>query len=445
MKSEFEKLFDMSFDMVAFLDLKGRFINVNRAFEQVLGWKIKDLNEKSFWDLTISDAHTDILEVANTVSKGHPVIFAESQVKSRDGNLRQLRWTAYPDLESDTIIAILRTTLSTENDQEIFRLAIEASPTVIFIVDKGEIRYANQLSELVFGYSQDELIGNSIEMLVPNHLQSVHENYRKGYDKKPYLRLMGTTLELSGQRKDGVEFPVDIGLNPVNTSGGPVVVCSVIDLTKRKAAEMLIAEKIRQLEEEISVLDKLVLTDELTSINNRRALFKQLELQFRIAQNENHPISFILLDIDNFKHYNDSYGHLKGDQVLRTIANLLSKSIRRTEIIARYGGEEFGAILPASNAVDAKALAERLRTTIDEFHWELKNITISAGAATLHPKPSDNVNTQDINKLIIMADKALYYSKSSGKNRITHFHDLKLEPGQELSAWTIKHETPTDH
>jgi diguanylate cyclase (GGDEF)-like protein/PAS domain S-box-containing protein len=410
----------------------------------VLGWNPSDLDGKSFWELTISDEHTDIPGVASTVSNGHPVIFAESQVKSRDGRLRQLRWSAYPDLESETIIAILRTTLSTDEDQEIFRLAIEASPTVIFIVEQGEILYANQLSELVFGYTQSELIGSSIEMLVPGHLKAIHENHRKAYDQKPYLRLMGSSLELSGQRKDGLEFPVDIGLNPVSTQEGLVIVCSVIDLTKRKAAEKHIAEKIRQLENEISVLDKLVLTDELTAINNRRALFKQLELNFRIAQNENHPISFILLDIDNFKHYNDSYGHMKGDQVLQTIANIMKNSIRKTEIVARYGGEEFATILPATNAADATALAERLRKTIEESNWANQNVTISAGTATLHPKANDNIDLQEINKLIIMADKALYASKNSGKNKVTHFHDLELAPGEDLFAWKIKHETPTD-
>ena len=444
MKTEFEKLFDMSFDMVAILDLEGRFQNINRSFKQVLGWTLADLNQKSLWDLIIPDANTDISNVAFNVTKGHPVIFAESQVKSRDEQMRQLRWTAYPDLESGSIIAIFRTTLSEDEDQEIFRLAIEASPTVIFIVEHGEIRYANQLSELLFGYTQDELIGNSIEMLVPRHLKAIHENHRRAYDQKPYLRLMGTNLELSGQRKDGLEFPVDIGLNPVSTQEGSVIVCSVIDLTKRKAAERLIAEKIRQLEEEISVLDKLVLTDELTAINNRRALFKQLELHFRIAQNENLPISFILLDIDNFKLFNDSYGHIHGDQVLRKIANILANSVRKTEIVARYGGEEFATILPATNAADAKSLAERLRSTIEESDWIQRNITISAGTATLHPKASDSVDLQEINKLILMADKALYASKNSGKNKVTHFHDLELNPSENLFDWKIKHETPTD-
>jgi PAS domain S-box-containing protein len=119
MKSEFEKLFDMSFDMLAILDLKGNFLNVNQSFKQILGWTLPDLVEKRFWDLTTSDANTDISSVAVTVSKGHPVIFAESQVKSKDGRQRQLRWTAYPDLESETIITILRTALIKDEDQDV--------------------------------------------------------------------------------------------------------------------------------------------------------------------------------------------------------------------------------------------------------------------------------------------------------------------------------------
>ena len=445
MKSEFEKLFDMSFDMVAILDLKGGFQNVNRSFKQVLGWTLADLDQKSLWDLLIPDANTDISDMANNVFKGHPVIFAQSRVKSRDERLRQLRWTAYLDLESETIIAIFRTTLSEDEDQEIFRLAIEASPTVIFIVDHGEIRYANQLSELLFGYSQEELIGNSIEMLVPHRLQSIHENQRKGYDREPYLRLMGSNLELLGQKKDGVEFPVDIGLNPVNTSEGPVVICSVIDLTRRRAAEKVIAERIQLLEQEISVLDNLVSTDELTSVRNRRALFKQLELHFRIAQNESHPISFILLDIDDFKLFNDSYGHLKGDEALKSVANIFAKSIRKTETVARYGGEEFGVILPNTDATDAILLAERLRKMIEDFDWPIKNITVSAGVATLYPKATNVVDEQDINRLLIHADKALYNSKRTKKNKITHFNNLKIKPNEDPVAWKIRHETPTDH
>jgi diguanylate cyclase (GGDEF)-like protein/PAS domain S-box-containing protein len=443
--SVYEKLFEISFDMVAILSLDGEVQSVNPAFKQGLGWTLSDLNGKSFWDLIISDDGTDLPSLTNNLSKGHPVILAENRFKFIDGRIHPLRWTAYPDLESGVILALIRNTSSSGEDQELFRHSVDTSPTVMFIVDKGKISYANKLSELLFGYSQDELIGSSIEMLVPYHLRSIHKTHRKRYDEQPYLRMMGLNLELSGQSKTGDQFPVDIGLNPINTPAGTLVICSVIDLARQKASDSLNEEKIIQLEKEISVLDQLARTDELTAINNRRALFKQLELLYRIAKNENHPISFILLDIDDFKQYNDTYGHLNGDKVLKTVADIIVKSTRKTEFVARYGGEEFAVILPATSSDEAKAIAERMRKTIESFDWPNRNITTSIGISTLYPKSTADEISIDTKNIIIMADQALYFSKRNGKNLVTHFNDLELDPNDNLFSWNLKHETPTDH
>lgn len=445
MANKFEKIFDLSFDMLAILDLNGKFKHVNRTFTQTLGWSLDDLGEMSFLDLLIPTERLNLSNVAQNLANGHPIIFIDSQIKCLNGDQRLLRWTAYPDLEAQTIFLIIREAKTQETELEIFKLAVDSSPTVIFIIANGEIRYANPLSEMVFGYRQSELVGKQVEILVPTRSQAVHQSIRDHYEQQPYLRLLGTDLELTGQRKDGTEFPLDIGLNPVETADGLVVVCSVIDMTKRKAAKKIFTEKIRQLEGEISVLDKLSLTDELTSVSNRRALFKQLELHYRIAQREARPISFLLLDIDDFKKYNDTLGHIAGDKVLKLIAEIMTKSVRRTEIVARYGGEEFGMILPSTDANDAKLLAERLRKMIEEFRWSLKNITVSIGTATLFSKTGQALDPDNINNFIIMADKALYFSKHSGKNKATHFNDLVITPEENLSNWKIQHETPTDH
>ncbi len=445
MATEFEKIFDLSSDMLSILDLNGKFKRVNRTFTQMLGWTLDDLKEKSFLDLIIPTGHLNFSNITKNLAKGHPLIFIDSPIKCRNGDQSQLRWTAYPDLDEQNIFLIIREAKTQDMEQEIFKLAVDSSPTVIFIIVNGEIRYANLLSEMVFGYKQSELIGKPVEILVPPRAQAVHQRIRGHYEQQPYLRLMGTDIDLTGQRSDGTEFPLDIGLNPVRTADGLVVVCSIIDMTKRKAARTMFAEKIRQLEGEISVLDKLSLTDELTSVSNRRALFKQIELHYRIAQKENQPISFILLDIDDFKNYNDTLGHIAGDKVLKTIAEVMTKSVRKTEIVARYGGEEFGMILPAADANEANLLAERLRKMIEKFEWPLKNITVSAGTATLFPKAGQTIDPDDINNFIIMADKALYFSKQSGKNKVTHFNDLMILPEENLSNWKIQHETPTDH
>jgi diguanylate cyclase (GGDEF)-like protein/PAS domain S-box-containing protein len=443
MDSAFEKIFDISFDMLAVLGLDGKFKNVNRAFLQTLGWTAQEIIEKTFWEIVMPDTNIDLKRAAQNLAQGHPLIFTDSKILCQDGSERALRWTAYPDMETKSIYLIMETK-SQETDQELFKLAVEASPTVILIVDQGEILYANRLSEMVFGYPQDELIGKNVEMLVPRRLQPIHKHRREEYDHQPYLRLMGSNLDLVGKRKDGNEFPLDIGLNPVRTADKIVVVCSVIDLTKRKAVEALIKVRINQLENEISELDKLALTDELTAISNRRALYRHLELHFRIAQKENHPISFVLMDIDNFKYYNDTYGHVTGDEVLKTIAEIMAKSIRHTEIVARFGGEEFAAILPMADANDAILLTQRLRKTIAEYPWPFRGITISIGVATLYPKASDSISPDDIKMFINMADKALYSSKSNGKNAVTHFNNLYPKPDENLLNWHINHDTTMD-
>lgn len=445
MKSVYEKLFDISFDMVALLSLSGEFRSVNPAFKQGMGWTLSDLKGKNFWDLIMPDDGNDLSSLVNNLSNGHPVIFVENKFKRFDGRIQYLRWTAYPDLKLRTIVATIRNSSPTGESQDFLRHSVESSPTAMFIVSQGRISYANKLSELLFGYSQDEFIGNSIDILVPDHLQTIHKSHRKRYDEQPYLRTMGLNLELSGQSKNGDHFPVDIGLNPVNTHEGVVIICSVIDLSKQKASDSLNVEKILELEKEISVLGKLARTDELTGIHNRRALFKQLELLYRLAQNGNHPLSFILLDIDNFKQYNDTYGHIKGDHVLKNVAATIVRSTRKTEFVARYGGEEFAVILPATKPDEAKSLAERMRRTIESFEWPNRNITISIGISTLHPKSFPDENSLDTSKLIIMADQALYFSKRNGKNMATHYNDLVVAPNENLSEWNLKHETPTDH
>jgi diguanylate cyclase (GGDEF)-like protein len=219
---------------------------------------------------------------------------------------------------------------------------------------------------------------------------------------------------------------VDIGLNPVRTHNGLMVVCSIIDMAKRREVERLLTNKIQLLEREVSTLDKLAKTDELTSLNNHRFLITQLELHITIAYKNIEPISFVMVDIDDFKKYNDSYGHLGGDEVLKLIAKLLELSVRHGEIVARYGGEEFGIILPASDAREAKNTSERLRKIIEEFECPFQRITVSLGCATVFPVLSQSVSINEVHDLIEMADKALYHSKSKGKNTVTHFDEIRL-------------------
>jgi diguanylate cyclase (GGDEF)-like protein len=204
-------------------------------------------------------------------------------------------------------------------------------------------------------------------------------------------------------------------------------------------------QKIQRLESEIEALGKLSVTDELTSLFNRRALFKHLELHYRVAQRESLPLSFILADIDDFKEYNDTFGHVAGDEILKLLASIMMASFRRTDIICRYGGEEIAVILPSTDVNEAKAMGERLRKEIEEFKWPLRGITLSVGTATLVPRRNQTASLGGINDFITMADMALYSCKRSGKNKAIHFHDIEADPLKQIKDWKIQHDTPPDH
>lgn len=156
--------------------------------------------------------------------------------------------------------------------------------------------------------------------------------------------------------------------------------------------------------------------DELTSINNRRAFFEQGKQLFKQAKRYQHPISVMMVDIDHFKNINDNHGHSVGDSVLKTIAQILKKTIREVDILARIGGEEFAIILPHTAIEEASNLAERIRQRIEAEriqHNTLQiNITASFGIAACMAEGND------LEKMLTKADDALYIAKKKGRNQV---------------------------
>jgi len=165
-------------------------------------------------------------------------------------------------------------------------------------------------------------------------------------------------------------------------------------------------------------LNKEASTDQLTKLYNRSFLDSYLQNQIEVASLSKQPLSLIMLDIDDFKKVNDTYGHQAGDAVLVVFSQVILRCVRRTDLVTRYGGEEFIAILPATNTERAVSIAERIRETIAMEtmpkinNVQLPNITCSIGVST-YPLFAD-----DKEKLIKTADIALYKAKAAGKNRV---------------------------
>jgi diguanylate cyclase (GGDEF)-like protein len=158
-------------------------------------------------------------------------------------------------------------------------------------------------------------------------------------------------------------------------------------------------------------------TDGLTLLNNHRTFQEQLSKEVERSRRYQRPLSLLILDIDHFKQFNDTYGHPVGDLVLKEIAACIRQSIRLNDIAARYGGEEFAVIIPESNEEGAMVIAERIRRTVEQTSVvsldKKLTVTISIGCATMP------LHAQTKEALIDCADKALYFSKDNGRNRIS--------------------------
>jgi diguanylate cyclase (GGDEF)-like protein len=168
----------------------------------------------------------------------------------------------------------------------------------------------------------------------------------------------------------------------------------------------------------IRKMEVLAITDGLTELFNHRYFQESLEREIARAERQRQPLTLLLLDIDHFKGFNDSFGHPAGDFVLKSLAALLKKNARKIDILARYGGEEFAALLPGIEIKNARKTAERWRKAVQRasLKWEDKSfaVTLSIGFASY---PADSENKTE---LIEKADRALYLAKENGRNQVRH-------------------------
>ena len=166
-------------------------------------------------------------------------------------------------------------------------------------------------------------------------------------------------------------------------------------------------------------LHEAAITDELTGLPNRRGFNQQLMKEWKRTGRTNQPLTVMIIDIDYFKYYNDSKGHLAGDKLLQKVADTLKNVFKRpSDFFARYGGDEFVAVIPDTDWVGGIKLAEACRKTLEKLNIPnksapfLNHVTISVGIATV--EPTEDKNSEELLKT---ADRALYKAKSNGRNR----------------------------
>jgi diguanylate cyclase len=164
--------------------------------------------------------------------------------------------------------------------------------------------------------------------------------------------------------------------------------------------------------------------DPLTEVGNRKFFEREIAMLIAEAQQENMILSILMVDIDHFKKFNDTYGHLIGDQVLRLVARTLVENLKGRDVIARYGGEEFVILLPQTKVQDAERVANQLRAGLATKHIKKRGSNEILGAITISLGAAEYTKGEDSESLIGRADAALYKAKQSGRNRVVSAEPL---------------------
>jgi len=506
-----------------------------------------------------------------------------------DGSESWVSWTANAQPSEEQIYVVGRD-VSTHHvreedlrkSEEWFKALVETAPNGIVIIDgTGTIVLANEFTEKLFGYTRDEIVGQPIEILIPEALRIDHVAKRDGFIEQAQHQMVQIEADLIGQRSDGTEFPAAVGLSSLPGTDGVHVSATIIDMTEQHARRNELLELNESLETRVADLQSLgheadlisemgemlqasqgsdeahrvielfasrlfdrgagsvglinssrnlaenvvtwggsdagenvfdpgdcwalrrgkrhlvgedpirvvcphlqsvdpthsmclpllaqgevlgVLTivasgtdeswadygpkvqrlsatfadhlalalanlglremlqiqsirDPVTGLFNRRYLEESLEREVARANRRSSSVGVIMLDIDHFKQFNDTYGHRAGDAVLVTLGDLLPKLIRGEDIPCRYGGEEFAIVLPDAALDDVVRRAEEIRKSLAEVQLthadqDLGRVTVSSGVAAF---PDHGKTPED---LILAADRALYQAKAEGRNRV---------------------------
>lgn len=232
-------------------------------------------------------------------------------------------------------------------------------------------------------------------------------------DTKGIPVIMLTVKRTTSEKIEGFEAGADDYLpKPYNKTELNARIYAAL---RTKALQDELREKNRQLEEVLSKVEVLAITDPLTELYNRRHFESLIEKEFNKTIRYKKPTSCILIDIDYFKSINDEYGHRKGDQILKEIAAVIKNCVRKVDTVARWGGEEFIILLPETNKEQAIKAAERIIDTMrnHEFLGISKKITVSIGIASV-----PDISVESAEKLIDACDNALYEAKRKGRDRI---------------------------
>ena len=292
--------------------------------------------------------------------------------------------------------------------EERYRALVENASDIVFRTnDNGYFTFVNASTIRITGYEEEELTGKHYSTFV---LPDMSDEAIKFFGIQFVKRLQNTYSEYPMITKDGRE--VWLGQNTqLIVEDGKVTGFQAVsrDITERKRLE----REVRDNEERYR---ELSIIDDLTQLYNSRHFYDQLKMEIDRLDRHEHPLTLLLLDLDDFKAFNDTYGHIEGDQVLLRLGQVIKKCLRKADSAYRYGGEEFTIILPMTTSEEGIVTAERIREELKKENFsrvpgKQVHLTVSIGLAQYRKQ-------EDMKTFVNRADHLMYQGKKNGKDRI---------------------------
>lgn len=275
-----------------------------------------------------------------------------------------------------------------------------AADGIISIDTQGHIQSFNRAAQKMFGYSEAEIIGKNVALLMPSPHQDDHDGYLARYLQTGQTNVIDKLRELQGLRKDGMIFPMELAVTEVKFGDAHFFTAMLRDISEQKLAQQRI--------------EHLAHYDALTHLPNRSLFYDRLGQALLIAKRNKHYIALLFMDLDGFKQVNDKLGHHIGDLLLVAVADRLQICVRESDTLARLGGDEFTLILNDSHQREAVAMvAKKIIESLGHpfvLEGHAVHIGVSIGIAC-YPD-----NAESKGALLIVADKAMYAAKAAGKN-----------------------------
>lgn len=430
-KARYLDLYENAPDMLATVDANTAIITeCNETLAHQLGLTKDAIVGRSVFELY----HPDSREIARRAFQAFQVTgaghFPELTLERRNGNRLEVSMTASAIRDASGRILSSRTAWrditarklaerTLQESQGLWRMFIEQAPVAIAMFDKS-MRYLAVSKRFLrdSGFPPEtELYGASHHAVfpgMPEHWKAAHRRALAGevvtVDEDRIEKPDGTVQWLRWEVRPWYDV---VGL------GGVVVFSEDVSRRKQASEDLLklnaeletrVRERTTELEQLAREMEAQSLTDQLTGLPNRRALDHKLAVEVRLSLRHKVPLALLMIDVDHFKQYNDSFGHPAGDEVLRAVARALETSTRTTDFVARWGGEEFAVLLRHTDEEGARVVAERIRETVATGPWTHRAVTVSIGAARVGGYMTD------VAGVLREADRALYEAKRRGRD-----------------------------